>query len=174
YLRYRIDENHVWMKVKSIEETTSETVCDIEIDHPDHSFETVSGVVANSEMCRFGSGVKDLMGSLIPAIPLQPGTGIINESAPFGYGEGRDAFRQWCEQARSGKDQYQFIGIYWWMQPEYRVKLDAGDTLHGRFRLSLDERRLVTRVKAVSLKELGYEVELSPEQIKYRRLRIEE
>ena len=127
-----------------------------------------------SEQCRFGSGVKDLMGSLIPAIPLQPGTGIINESAPFGYGEGRDAFRQWCEQARSGKDQYAFIGIYWWMQPEYRAPLDKSDTINGRFRLSLEERRLITRVKAVSLKELGYEVELSPEQIKYRRLRIEE
>lgn len=134
---------------------------------------TTRNVVALSEFCRFGN-VRDLMGSLLPAIPLQPGTAIINESAPFGYGEGRDHFRAWCDKARSGKDQYAFVAIYWWMCPDYESKLDAGDTLNGRFRVSQEERRLIRRIQEVSKKELGREITLTNEQLKYRRMQIEQ
>lgn len=134
---------------------------------------TTRNVVALSEFCRFGQ-VRDLMGSLLPAVPLQPGTAIINESAPFGYGEGRDHFRAWCDKARSGKDQYVYVAVYWWMCPGYDVPLDKSDTLNGRFRVSPEERRIIRRVQEVSKKELGTEITLTNEQIKFRRMRIEE
>jgi hypothetical protein len=126
-----------------------------------------------SEMCRFGN-VKELMGSLVPAIPLRPNTAIINESAPFGYGEGRDSFRASCDAAKAGKSPYRFVGIYWWMCPEYFLPLNHHDLLNGRFRQTLEERRLIRHVLEISRKELGREITLSDEQLKYRRVRIQE
>lgn len=126
-----------------------------------------------SEMCRFGK-VKELMGSLVPAIPLLPGTAVINESAPFGYGEGRDAFRQACDAARSGKAIDKFVGVYWWMIPEYQLPLRPEDLDRGKFRPTIEERRLIKHIEMVSRKELGREHSLSAEQLKYRRVRIME
>lgn len=132
---------------------------------------TTRNYVHLSEFCRFGN-VRDLMGSLLPAIPMQPGTFIVNESAPFGYGEGRDKFREWCESARSGKDIYTFVAIYWWMIAKYEFPVGKEHTINGRFRPTGEEQRLIKAVKHVSLKELGYETELTPEQLVYRRNQI--
>lgn len=126
-----------------------------------------------SEMCRYGN-VKELMGSLVPAIPLRPGTAIINESAPFGYGEGRESFRASCDAARSGKSPYRFVGIYWWMCPEYFLPLTKHDLINGRFLTTATERLLIKDVQRTSRKELGREITLTPEQLKYRRIRIQE
>lgn len=171
--KYKIDQQWVWTKIRKIEEWHSRDVCDLEVDHEDHSFETIVGAVANSEMCRYGN-VKELMGSLVPAIPLIPGTAVINESAPFGYGEGRDAFRAACDAARNGNSPYHFVGIYWWMCPEYFLPLTKHDLLNGRFLTTAEERRIIKRVQQVSKKELGREITLTNEQLKYRRIRIQE
>lgn len=126
-----------------------------------------------SEQCRFGN-VKELMGSLIPAIPLAVNTAIIDESAPFGYGEGRDQFRALCEAARSGKSPFKFVGVYWWMIPEYSLPLDDSVLLNGRFRITTEERRIMKHIEGVSHKELGKAITITPEQLYYRRIRIQE
>src|SRR5216683_3550904 len=123
-----------------------------------------------SEMCRVVK-VKELMGSLVPAIPLAPNTAIINESAPFGYGEGRDSFRALCDAAKSGKSPYHFVGIYWWMLQKYQLPITKADQ---PFKLTMEERRLINRVKQVSKTELGKEHMLSNEQLKFRRIRVQE
>lgn len=122
-----------------------------------------------SEYCRFGR-VQELKTSLIPAIHLVPGTAVIAESAPFGYGEGRDEFRLWCDAARSGKSPYKFIGIYWWMDTQCQLPLMKGQTI----KRTMEEKRLVSHVKRISAQELGREFILTDEQLNYRRVRIQE
>lgn len=122
-----------------------------------------------SELARFGR-IHDLKGSIIPAIHLVPGTAIIVESAPFGYGEGRDEFRAMCDAARSGKSPYHFVGVYWWMDTQCYLPLTKGQKL----KRTTEEKRLVDYIAKIAKKELGREFHLTDEQLNYRRVRIQE
>jgi len=114
--------------------------------------------------------VQELKTSLIPAIHLVPGTAVIAESAPFGYGEGRDEFRAWCDAAKSGRSPYKFVGIYWWMDTQCQLPLMKGQTI----KRTRDEQRMIRHIQRVSRDELGKEFTLTDEQLNYRRVRIEE
>jgi hypothetical protein len=122
-----------------------------------------------SEAARY-SRMQDFKGSIIPAIHLVPGSAIVWESAPFGYGEGRDEFRNICDAARSGKSPYKFVGVYWWMDTHCAVPLRPGE----KIKRTTEEKRLEKLVQRVAKKELGIDVELSDEQIKFRRIKTEE
>lgn len=122
-----------------------------------------------SEVARY-SRMNEFKGSILPAIHMVPGTGILYESAPFGYGEGRDEFRAMCDSARSGKSDFAFVGIYWWMDPQCTLRLLKGQNI----KRNREERALMTEVSKVARKELGItNFELSDEQLNYRRARIE-
>lgn len=97
---------------------------------------TTRQVVCMSEMPRW-TRTEEIRSSLLPTMPLDaPGTIVINEATPFGWGKGREEFRSWCDAARSGKDVYAFIELYWWMDPDCRV----ARTTNERLRFTPDER----------------------------------
>lgn len=117
---------------------------------------TTRQVVCMSEMPRW-TRTEEIRSSLLPTMPLDgPGTIVINEATPFGWGNGREEFRSWCDAARSGKDIYQFIELYWWMDPECRVARGKNEKL----RLDPEERYWKKKCH------------LDDEQILYRRRMI--
>ena len=122
-----------------------------------------------SELARYGR-IHDLKGSIIPAIHLIPDTAIIVESAPFGYGEGRDEFRAMCDAARSGKSPYHFVGVYWWMDTQCYLPLSKDQ----KIKRTAEENRLAKYVAKISKQELGFAFELTDEQLNYRRVRVQE
>ena len=152
--RYENGQLHV--RVKSVAPIKLDHVYDMEVDHPDHTYQTISGVVANTEVCRWP--YTDPIGeSLIPALSDYPGTIQIWESTAH-FAPGADWFRDRCERARAGDGDLEYFFVEWWKLPEYSIPLKKGEKL----KLDGTERYLV--------KKYG----LTPEQIKWRREKIKE
>lgn len=108
-----------------------------------------------------------LAGSFIPMIHDLPGTFIIDESTAFVLG---NWFRAGCEEARSGKSRYFWVFSPWYYDPEYKLPLSKGE----RFVLDSEERRIL-KVAAKGQKHDGVPpVEITNEQLKWRREKIRE
>ena len=116
-------------------------------------------VVALSEMPRWGR-TEEIRSSLLPTMPLDaPGTIVINEATPYGWGNGRAEFRDWCDSARSGKDVYELVELFWWMDPECRVARAkneritrvTGDERYWQKKLKLDDEQLLYRRRMISV-----------------------
>jgi len=80
---------YIWMRIRSITKTTVSRVYDVEVDHEDHSFRTVSFPVKNSEVASWketmGKKPEDLIQAL-SGMPLVHGTLDVEESTAKGIG----------------------------------------------------------------------------------------
>ena len=107
-MRYFVDGGYVWCRVKSVSPDTADCVWDIEVDHVDHSFETVIGCVANSECAMYESG--DSFVSMLSAVSKGPDTMIFLESTANGReGPGEDFADYWDGAVRGDND---FVPIF--------------------------------------------------------------
>jgi len=95
--------------------------------------------------------------SLFPAVPLAAGTSIIIESTGF-PDSGGDWFHAFCNQAARGANGYKFVFLPWFISPEYWLPLKEDE----KIALSPREKIIVR------------EYDLKPEQMKFRRQKIEE
>jgi len=109
-----------------------------------------------SEVCRYPYEAP-LNESLLPALSNADGTVRIIESTAH-FAPGANWFRDQCERARAGDTDYQYQFIEWWRLPEYSLPMNRGEKL----RYDSEEKILMRKYK------------LLPEQIKWRRLMINE
>lgn len=109
--KYRLDSHYVWTKIREITEDHADTVWDIEVDHPDHSFETVIGAVANSEAAQY-PGQESFL-SILPAVSKAPDTVIVLESTAQGKtGIGETFYEYWNSANRTGAKWNGFVPIF--------------------------------------------------------------
>ena len=142
----------VYCKVKSITERKIEPVWDIEVDHPDHNYQTTTGIVSNSEVGFWNNAAEHAKG-IMQAVPNALNTEIIMESTANGVG---NFFHQQWQQAEAGQSDYIAIFVPWFWQTEYAVKVDEA------FSTTAAED------------ELMFQHCLTVEQIAWRRLKITE
>lgn len=120
-----------------------------------------------SELARWNDQhVEVLMSSLLPAIHLEPGTMILMESTAFVTGK---VFHDTCDMARTGKTEWVFIFIPWFLTPSYRAPLEPGEKLTP----TAEEKALI---KLAARGDQDYDippVEITSEHLKWRRNRIE-
>jgi hypothetical protein len=119
-----------------------------------------------SEAAKFSDeATKFIEASLLPTLHHTPGTILINESTAFMWG---DWFRKWCDVARSGKSDYKLVFVPWYIHPEYRIPLAAGE------KLRLDPKeRWMAKIAAAGQPDDGIPpFEITPEQFKWRRIVI--
>ena len=117
--KYSLRDGYVWTKIRELSETKEYSVWDIEVDHPDHSFETVIGAVANSEAAFYPSASSFL--SLLPTVADAPDTIIAIESTPNGKsGQGEAFFDQWEKACNKGRTWSGYVPIFlsWLDDPE--------------------------------------------------------
>lgn len=121
YIRkWKREGNMVWVRVKSIEESQTDYVYDLEIDHPDHSFVTAAGAVKNSEVC-FWPDPEAVTDGLFETVPQGPGTSIIIETTAqllnrWGYEAWFKAKEAW--QNNQIRD-FDPVFLPWFILPEY-------------------------------------------------------
>lgn len=166
--KYRMENGRIWQRVRSVKSSSAELVYDLEVDHPDHSFETIVGAVANSEIGKWRpEDIKILMSSLMPTIHHVEDTFVIFESTAYVYGE---HFREMCDRARSGKSEYVFCFVPWWLDRKNQVPLLPGEKLT----LDKDEKFLVKLAAKGQPKDDIPPHEMRPEQLKWRRVQVVE
>lgn len=105
--KFKIVDGHMYVRVKKIEEYEFSDTYDIEIDHPDHNFETPIGVISNSEVATWESG-EDLVASLMQTVPdaevMEKPSMVFLESTAEGRG---NYFHKEYVAAAEGKNNYQ-------------------------------------------------------------------
>lgn len=109
----------VYCKVKSITDRKIEPVWDIEIDHPDHNYQTTTGIVSNSEVAFWNNADEHAKG-ILQAVPNECDTEIILESTANGVG---NYFHQMWQKAEAGLSDYIAIFVPWFWQEEYQVNI---------------------------------------------------
>jgi hypothetical protein len=103
--KYELTPTHIWTKIKSVLPSSANEVWDIEVNHPDHSFETVIGVVANSECAYYGNAIESIEASLLNSMHENPRTFLVLESTAKRKG---DWFhRKWLYNRSHESDGYQ-------------------------------------------------------------------
>ena len=117
--KFKIVDGHMYVRVKKIEEYESSDTYDIEIDHPDHNFETPIGVISNSEVATWESG-EDLVASLMQTVPdaevMEKPSMVFLESTAEGRG---NYFHKEYVAAAEGKSNYQPAFAPWWILDTY-------------------------------------------------------
>ena len=117
--KFKIVDGHMYVRVKKIEEYESSDTYDIEIDHPDHNFETPIGVISNSEVATWESG-EDLVASLMQTVPdaevMEKPSMVFLESTAEGRG---NYFHKEYVAAAEGKNNYQPAFAPWWILDTY-------------------------------------------------------
>lgn len=158
------DESTIWLNVRSIAEAEeyAELVYDLEVDHPDHSFETIAGVVANSEVAYYPEdemhGAPPALPGLLEAVPTTGASSIIFESTA--YASETWFHNLWLEAERLGNRgrvgfgsrRWQTCFLPWFWHPDHQAEwLDDDPDFTN------EERELIGRYK------------LNREQIAWRR-----
>lgn len=117
--KFKIVDGHMYVRVKKIEEYEFSDTYDIEIDHPDHNFETPIGVISNSEVATWESG-EDLVASLMQTVPdaevMDKPSMVFLESTAEGRG---NYFHKEYVAAAEGKNNYQPAFAPWWILDTY-------------------------------------------------------
>ena len=113
--KYRMLDGWIWTRVKSISPDSADSVWDIEVDHPDHSFETVIGAVANSEAAYYPSD--DSFTSMISSVSKGPGSAIVIESTANGREGPGEAFFEYWTNAVAGRNGYIPMFLCWLEDP---------------------------------------------------------
>lgn len=117
--KYKVVDGHMYVRVKKIEEYEFSDTYDIEIDHPDHNFETPIGVISNSEVATWENG-EDLVASLMQTVPdaevMDKPSMVFLESTAEGRG---NYFHKEYVAAVEGKNNYQPAFAPWWILDTY-------------------------------------------------------
>ena len=113
----KIIDGCVYVRVKSISEYEMADTLDIEIDHPDHNFETPIGVISNSEVA-FWDDSADVTSAAVQAVPMAPETFIFLESTANGIG---GYFYDEWNASKRGESQYTPVFFPWHSHDEYEV-----------------------------------------------------
>lgn len=117
--KFKTVDGHMYVRVKKIEEYEFSDTYDIEIDHPDHNFETPIGVISNSEVATWESG-EDLVASLMQTVPdaevMDKPSMVFLESTAEGRG---NYFHKEYVAAVEGKNNYQPAFAPWWILDTY-------------------------------------------------------
>ena len=117
--KFKIVDGHMYVRVKKIEEYEFSDTYDIEIDHPDHNFETPIGVISNSEVATWENG-EDLVASLMQTVPdaevMDKPSMVFLESTAEGRG---NYFHKEYVAAVEGKNNYQPAFAPWWILDTY-------------------------------------------------------
>jgi hypothetical protein len=145
--KYKFINGQCFVRVKSIEEFNVAETYDLEIDHPDHNFETTSGIVSNSEVASWSDG-SELMAGLMQAIPKIPNTMIFLESTANGIG---DFFHKTWQAAKAGNSVFKPLFFSWSDRPDYARPVPRN------FKLTEEE------------KEIKIKNNLTDEQMQWRR-----
>jgi hypothetical protein len=116
-----IKDGIVYSKVRSITPRKIESVWDIEVDHPDHNYQTTSGIVSNSEVAFWANASEHAKG-ILQAVPSEKGTEVIFESTANGVG---NYFHQQWQLAEAGLSDFIAIFVPWFWQAEYQREPDA-------------------------------------------------
>lgn len=134
--KYLKKRNDWYVKVKEIIPNGLEQTYDIEVYHNDHSFETVIGIVSNSESANYLHYSKATSSSL-QQIPDNAETLVVNESTANGTtGSGEGYYKDWViaeanwKKYQAGEmDSYEgYIPVFvpWYVIDEYQLPLNAG------------------------------------------------
>ena len=117
--KFKIVGGHMYVRIKKIEEYERSDTYDIEIDHPDHNFETPIGVISNSEVATWENG-EDLVASLMQTVPdaevMEKPSMVFLESTAEGRG---NYFHKEYVAAVEGKNNYQPAFAPWWILDTY-------------------------------------------------------
>jgi hypothetical protein len=112
--------------------------------------ETINNLLATE--VAFWADAEETLSGLLEAVPEEGN--ICIESTPNGVG---DKFYNMVQDARAGMSEWRLHEYPWWMNPEYRVRLEPGEKLE----YTEEEIRLIGAYN------------LTPEQIKWRRRKIQ-
>ena len=117
--KYKWIEGKLFVRVRSIEDYEVSQVIDIEIDHPDHNFETPIGVISNSELGEWENG-EDLVASLLETVPdeevMDKPSMMFLESTAKGRG---NYFHKEFKLAVRGENNFEPFFFPWWILDTY-------------------------------------------------------
>lgn len=116
--KYKFIDGQCFVRVKSIKEYEVADTYDLEIDHPDHNFETPSGVVSNSEVAFWRDGGR-LVAGLMQTVPMLQNTAVFIESTANGVG---DFFYKTWQAAKKGESPLKPFFFPWFIHEEYRIE----------------------------------------------------
>lgn len=114
--KFRFGNNSLWTRVKNVAKDAADSVWDIEVDHVDHSFETVIGVVANSEAGFYPSD--ESFTAMISSTSKGEGSIIVIESTANGREGPGEAFSEYWDNAVAGRNGYIPIFLGWLTDPQ--------------------------------------------------------
>lgn len=131
--KYKNIDGTWFVKIKSIEPYKIEQTYDIEVDHKDHNFETVVGVVSNSEGASYDH-FDDVLTSINQSLPKSAFNYAIIESTANGIsGKGEGFYNLWkksvdeWDKFKSGRTStfqgYRPVFISWYLMKKYRLPL---------------------------------------------------
>lgn len=152
----RVVDGVVYCKVKSIVPRRVEPVYDIEVDHPDHNYQTSVGVVSNSEVA-FWPNARTHARGVMQAVPKKSGEVFLESTSD---GEGNYFYEVWRD-AVMGKNDFVPVFIPWLWQDEYVS--DVTNLIR-----SDDEKEYCEIAKE------EYGLEVTDEQLQFRREKISE
>jgi len=121
--KYKFINGQCFVRVKSITPYEVATTYDLEIDHPDHNFETPSGVVSNSEVA-FWEAKADVVSAAIQTVPLAPKTFVFLESTANGVG---GFFYDTWQSAKRGESNLRPLFFAWHEHEEYQIRGTCND-----------------------------------------------
>ena len=122
YSKLHVEKGYAWAPVLSIEPQGVNTVMDLEVDHPDHSYLIAQGATHNSEVA-FWSNAEEHFSASVQTIPFEDGTEIILESTANGPS---GKFYELWQEAEAGKGDYIAVFIPWFWQDEYTRPIPEG------------------------------------------------
>ena len=154
--KYKFIDGQCFVRVKSVEPYEISETYDIEVDHPDHNFETPSGIVSNSETA-FWDDSADIVSSALQAVPMSPESFVFLESTANGIG---GYFYDEWQLAKRGESQ--FVPLFFPWHQHYKYELPATDESIG----DLDEEE---QVLYELFEENGYPRESWARKIAFRR-----
>lgn len=160
--KYKIVDGRVYVRVKNISEYEMADTLDIEIDHPDHNFETPIGVISNSEVA-FWDDSADVTSAAVQAVPMAPETFIFLESTANGIGG--YYYDEW-NAAKRGESQFRPVFFPWHSHNEYETPNIIDDDLGD---LDAEEEALYKLFE-----HEGYDRASWPRKIYWRRLKKKE
>jgi hypothetical protein len=110
----------------------------------------------------FWKNAKDLMLSVLQAIPNLPNTSVFLESAANGFGGDGEYFYRTVQDALAGKSEFELMFLPWHLMPEYSTDFTS-DKEKIKFSETLDEYE----------KSLKGSAKLTLEQLNWRRWAIQ-
>ena len=132
--KYKKIDDCWYIRVKSIKDFEKADVYDIEVNHPDHNFETSIGIVSNSEFANYAHA-KDVLNSISQSMPSKTPYqyGVIESTANGISGIGEEFYSLWNKSVESWErfqkgittsfEGYRPIFIPWYQLSKYRKEL---------------------------------------------------